>query len=386
MKVLIQYKTSSKVREIADGQQLIDVIESTFEISRNYFSLQKYDADFNEYVDYEYPSSLEEKTKIRVVDSSPNIDYNYTVEHIDETAVSSHLEDINPEVILNLKPQWPLGIKLPIEDFSRQLLEALEKEKNLTWVQSSELVSHLANYAYKYKKYPNKQERLQICEELVNRFPYLKSEIGLGVGGWEIKLLNKLKKIRQSDPSLETELNRMKRKASSGIVPKRMKLNPEKGEVNWAPDHIEGEDELSQTTHRQIMIEESKKSISFQNKIKTKSLMALTFSFRRNSINNNSTIQYLKEQYPLFFQEEEQYDELQRLTAVDIKESFKEVKAYSFQLLELFREKNSDSLKDIKIKIEAILQSSEDENMKSSLGLYLLPYLLKEPVECFVEE
>ncbi|GBN66640.1 hypothetical protein AVEN_5403-1 [Araneus ventricosus] len=129
MKVLIQYKTSSKVREIADGQQLIDVIESTFEISRNYFSLQKYDEDFNEYVDYEYPSSLEEKTKIRVVDSSPNIDYNYTVEHIDETAVSSHLEDINPEVILNLKPQWPLGIKLPIEDFSRQLLEALEKEK-----------------------------------------------------------------------------------------------------------------------------------------------------------------------------------------------------------------------------------------------------------------
>ncbi|GBN66642.1 hypothetical protein AVEN_5404-1 [Araneus ventricosus] len=113
----------------------------------------------------------------------------------------------------------------------------------------------------------------------------------------------------------------MKRKTNSGIVPKRMKLNPEKGEVNWAPNHIEGEDELSQTTHQRIMIEESKKSISFQNKIKTKSLMALTFSFRRNSINNNSTIQYLKEQYPLFFQEEEQYDELQRLTAVDIKKN-----------------------------------------------------------------
>ncbi|GBM39882.1 hypothetical protein AVEN_250207-1 [Araneus ventricosus] len=225
------------------------------------------DADFNEYVDYEYPSSLEENTKIRVVDSSPNIDYNYTVVHTDETAVSSHLEDINPEVILNLKPQWPLGIKLPIEDFSRQLLEALEKEKKLSWVQSSELVSHLTNYAYKYKKYPNKQERLQICEELVKRFPYLKSEIGLGVGGWEIKLLNKLKKIQQSDPSLETELNRMKRKPNSGIVTKRMKLNPEKGDVNWALYHIEGEDEISQTTHRQILIEKRVKK-AFHFKIK----------------------------------------------------------------------------------------------------------------------
>ncbi|GBN54551.1 hypothetical protein AVEN_85603-2-1, partial [Araneus ventricosus] len=206
------------------------------------------------------------------------------------------LEDINPEVILNLKPQWPLGIKLPVEDFSRQLLEALEKERILNWVQSSELVNHLANHLNKFKKYPNKQERLQICEELVQRFPYIKSEIGLGVGGWEIKLLNKLKKIRQSDPSLETELNRIKRKSNSGIVPKRIKLNPEKGEVNWTPDHIEGEDEISQTTHQQIMIEESKRSIAFQNKIKTKSLMALTFSFRQNSINNNPSIKYLKEQ------------------------------------------------------------------------------------------
>ncbi|GBO34101.1 hypothetical protein AVEN_22488-1 [Araneus ventricosus] len=36
MKVLIQYRTSSKVREITDGEELLEVIESTYHIAPDY--------------------------------------------------------------------------------------------------------------------------------------------------------------------------------------------------------------------------------------------------------------------------------------------------------------------------------------------------------------
>ena len=50
-------------------------------------------------------------------------------------------------------------------------------------------------------------------------------------------------------------------------MPKKIKLSPSKREVNWAPDHIQGEDEEPQNMHRQIMLEESKK---YRFKIKRK--------------------------------------------------------------------------------------------------------------------
>lgn len=61
MKILIQYKSSSKVKEILDPNDVYNVIESTFNIKRDFFSLQKYDEDFKEYVDLEDLSTLEDK-------------------------------------------------------------------------------------------------------------------------------------------------------------------------------------------------------------------------------------------------------------------------------------------------------------------------------------
>ena len=137
-------------------------------------------------------------------------------------------------------------MKIPTENFSEELSDALSKKENLNWTLSSELTSHLANYAYHFKKYPSKYERLQICNALISKFPYLKNDIGVGTGAWEVRILNKLKKIRQCDPSLEVQLNRNKRKIHDKPTPKKIKLNPKKGEINWSPDHFPGEDENSQ--------------------------------------------------------------------------------------------------------------------------------------------
>lgn len=391
MKILIQYKTSSKVKEILDHNDIYNIIESTFGIKREFFSLQIYDKGFNEYVDLEDLSTLEDKSKIKVIDLAINPDSQRTnfSSSISAIALSQTIVDAEVDVILDLKSQWPSSVTLPITDFSEPLLKALENEQELNWSLSSELVNHLASYAYKFKRYPNKTQRMQICEVLVQTFPHLKNNIGLGTGGWELKLLNKLKKMRQNDTSLETQLNRSKRKVTGSTLPKKLKLNPERGEVNWAPDHIEGEDETTQKMHKEIMVEESKKSLSFQDKMKIKSLMALTYSFRRNLINENVTIRYLKEEYPIFFQNEEQFDEFERLTSINMKESFfKEVETHGYKLFELFREKKSDSLKKVKNDIETILQSLEGgscSTAKTIIGIYVLPCLLKEPLDYFVE-
>ena len=67
----------------------------------------------------------------------------------------------------------------------------------------------------------------------------------------------KFLKMRQNDALLDVALNRVKRKSVYCIMLKKIKLNASKGEVNWAPDHIQGKDEASQSMHWQIMLEES---------------------------------------------------------------------------------------------------------------------------------
>lgn len=391
MKVLLQYNTSSKIREVSDGNEIFSAIASTFKIEKDNYTLQKYDEDFQEYVDLEDISLIEDKSKIKVI-LTPHVisTADSVLNSIDDIVEESHI-DIT-DVFLNLKEQWHAVVKLPFKDFSRPLFEALEKKENLNWSLSSELVGHLATFAYSFKCYPNKQERLQICEALIQKYPHLKSDIGTGTGGWAIKLLNKLKKMRQSDNSLEVKLNREKRKLNSSMMPKKIKLNPKKGEVNWSPDHIEGETESSQKIHKQIMQEESQKALASQDKSKLRYLMALTYSYRRSTINNKVPISILLEQYPIFFQEEEQFEEFNRLTFVNIKETyFKQVISKGLVLFEIFSGKKCHKLKREQEEALAILSSVSKEDIesmnyiKAQLGLLYLPLLLKESQQYFVE-
>lgn len=72
-----------------------------------------------------------------------------------------------------------------------------------------------------------------------------------------------------------------------------------------------------------------------------------------------------------------------------MKESFfNEVQTHGHKLFELFLEKKSDSLKKLKNDMETILQSLEGASyltVKNIIGIYVLPCLLKEPLDYFVE-
>ena len=121
--------------------------------------------------------------------------------------------------------------------------------------------------------------------------------------------------------------------------------------------------------------------------------MKLAYSFRRCKINNNISVQQLMVEYPIFFQENEQFDEFERLTAVNIQRVFNQESArYSKSLLQIFLKKQSTLLKSKQEEIENILSISIDDDtvkndhLKETLGLYVIPLLLYEKVENFVEE
>lgn len=239
MKILLQYGENKKVKELTDISELHDVIQQLFTLQPFTYFLQKFNHEFEDFIDMEENENIEDKDKIKIIPlNMPQVEPpvpNYTCSltfsgDTDPTQIpcESIVEELQDFVVLPPHTQkWPDFISLPTEDFSKGLLEDLHNEKQLSWDKKRELIGHLANYAYSFKPYPNKAERLDICNLLVSEFPYLKNNIGIGAGGWELKLLNKLKKIRQADTSLEVKLNRNVLKVAGTKVPN---INPKKEE------------------------------------------------------------------------------------------------------------------------------------------------------------
>lgn len=388
MKLLLIYNEHSKARQLQDVSKIFTLVEETFDLTPKSYLLQKFDKDFNEYVDFEDISSLEDKDKIKI-----KLKQNYAPVQVCNSensftlSTASIIEDVPNVVVLPIHlKQWPQEVMLPFQDFSGPLQETLNSTNNLSWDNKREIIGHLANYAYSFKPYPNKKERLEICESLVRKYPYLRNDVGAGIGGWELKLLNKIKKIRQGDSSLEVQLHRLNSKVVGQKVPKKIDINPKKGELNWAPDHVNGETSESVNIHKKILREESLKSEKFQEKDKIASLMALTYSFRREMINNKIKVSDLRDEYPIFFQTTEQLEEFHRLTAVPMSNFFNEVMEQGPLLYEMFvkKKKSAEELSFLEYFKEETkdLDFLERQKSKSTFGIFILPFLLKEVGDC----
>lgn len=344
MKVLIQCKRSSKVVEINSEENLYDVINRIYGLNKSEYFLKIFNDEFKEYIDLEPHVAICHGSKIKIEEIETN-----QVIPLDQSSLrfsSELLENPEPvceepevEVILNLKKEnWPNVIQLPIENFSKILKDALESGEPLNWDCSRELVAHMALYAYKYKTYPSKSERQQVCFALLQKFPHLKNDVGLGSGGWEMKLLNKLKKMRQGDTSQEVATKK-KAYCSGGKHPKRAKISIKAGQINWAPDHFPGEDETSQAFHEKMLLNEYKKCEKDQDKKKLQNLMSLTFSFRRQMINENVPVGIILEKYPIFFQQSQQFEEFQRLTSCDLHSFVSNAQVIGPKLLDIMKAK-----------------------------------------------
>lgn len=167
-------------------------------------------------------------------------------------------------------------------------------------------------------------------------------------------------------------------------------MQERKGALNWAPDHFPCENETTQALHNQILMEEHSKDEGCQDKNKIKNLMALTYSFRRQVINNKTSVEEIMQKYPIFFQASEQFDEFLRLTSVNIREIFL-TNAFSKgpKLLQIFRlKKLTLDDKSFFDKIELSLDAVEIHKKceaETSYGIMVLPFLLKEPIDFFFQ-
>lgn len=169
-------------------------------------------------------------------------------------------------------------------------------------------------------------------------YPYLNTEAGFGIGGLELKLLNRLKKMRQGDTSMEVSICSTKTKVPGRKTPKHISINPKRGELNWAPDHIPGETLDSVRVYKNTMEEEMSKAHPNQKLIY--SLMVVTYSFRRADINNKMLVKDILVEYPALFEAEHQASEFQRLTQIPLHEVFHlEAEKQGVALFHLFEKK-----------------------------------------------
>ena len=108
------------------------------------------------------------------------------------------------------------------------------------------------------------------------------------------KFRNECKSITK-DP--EVILHQRKKPKGSEIQPVPLKLR--RGDINWEPPFLEGEDELSLKRHKEWLQSEAKRRNPDCEKVEKN--MALTFSDRRKLMNQKIELKEVRAQYPVLF-------------------------------------------------------------------------------------
>lgn len=389
MKILIQYNLSAKVRDVENMEGLHNAVQHMYGLAPNSYVLKRFLEDFKDYEDLEESDSLMQNDIVRAIPQPLDLNNSLTftsqevnihpVEIIQQVEPEPSIEPV-VDIPLPRKP-WPKEIIIPFDNFSKPLKDCLSSKGNLNWDLSRELVGHLANLVCDYTSYPSNFQRLEVCQSLMHMFPHLRNEFTDGVHGWEKKLLNKLKKMRQGNNSVETKTIREKCKIPNSNVPRKIKGIASKGELNWAPTHVDGESVETCAFHATTMRNEMTKLYPDQGKIAN--LMALTYSFRRQKINEKVLVQDLLAEYPAFFEINHQYDEFHRLTGIGIRDIFfPEAEKHGLNLFRFFQRKKKNG------EDTALLQTIEDSlqdlpsqrrvEAEIAYGLSLLPHLLKD--------
>lgn len=144
MKILIQHNLSAKVKDVQNLEGLHNAVQHMFQLAPTSYFLQKFNIEFEDFVDLEETDTLMEKDKIRVITRPQDVlDLNNSltftsqeanfqrVEIIQEIQAEPAVELAPIEIPLPRKP-WPKEIIIPFEDFSKPLKDCLNSQGNLT--------------------------------------------------------------------------------------------------------------------------------------------------------------------------------------------------------------------------------------------------------------
>ena len=312
MKFLVQYKESKKVLEY-DKDPVVDddffsCVRLLFDMpSNSSIILQKFEAEWGEFINVEAGDTLPDKAKLNCL--LHNLPQRGEADQFSQGAAA---ESQQPT------PRRPEGAfsASPVELFrtvqsrmSKRLTDALTMEKFDQWQPKHELITLMADALYEKDHYPPKFWREGLALELVKQYPVLKNRLGPCHAGWLLKIDNRLKALRASDPG---EMMKKKRR-STGPIPTPKRGIPLPG--------FESADEELLEQQRCLLVKEWQKRGKDEEKIQL--LMVETFPLRRHVISDSDGLHahHVKEAYPALFTASEIEREFQRMVRKELEET-----------------------------------------------------------------
>uniref|UniRef100_A0A9J7Z3L7 Uncharacterized protein n=1 Tax=Cyprinus carpio carpio TaxID=630221 RepID=A0A9J7Z3L7_CYPCA len=352
------------------------------------FSLQFEDPDFNNELCNlndikELPAP---KATLKVLwEASPPLDSTDTssVSSLDTASMTSCQNDVqSPEssVSRNLRSveQWPSTFNIPAFSLdvelrlrkANEIYQQTKKPLNVPRDMKCEILDKIVQAIFEIKAYPDAYEVQSVASALVQKHPCL-AEPGKRTGwdGWvmsiKFKLGNYRAKLREAGCS-EVSVN-TKRKSHEGVTATIKK--PKRAEVNFLPDHPEGQTDDSLEEVRLIMIDEMKKKRIDSALIQQK--MQETFSLRRKEVVEiQPLVEEIRERWPALFLKDEICMEFFRISNVDLLEKFNmSLEKYTTPLLKLYRKRTDAFGEEMKTLLDKLDEQDTDPEDHSTKGV-----------------
>ncbi|XP_027019478.2 uncharacterized protein LOC113653841 [Tachysurus fulvidraco] len=373
--------------ELPQRPQSVDQLKSfliqMLQIENEKFSLQFEDPDFNN-----EPCNLNnikelpaEKATLRLLweavsPTQHTEDFN-SVSSLDTASLSSNLRN------LRSAEQWPSTFNIPTFSLdvelrlrkANEVYQETKKPLNVPRDMKSQILDKIAQAIFEIKAYPDAYEIQSVAAALVEKHPCL-TEPGKRTGwdGWvmsiKFKLGNYRAKLKEAGCS-EVSVNR-KRKSCEGMTEWAYMKKPKRAEVNFLPNHPEGQTEDSLEKERLAMIDEMKKRKLDLTVIHRH--MKETFSLcRKEVVEVQPLVEEIRERWPGLFVKEEICMEFLRICNIDLIKKFSEsLDKYTAPLLKLYR-KRRDSLGP---EMKTLLDKLDEQDTGSSRWLKMMLALL----------
>jgi hypothetical protein len=338
IKVSVEYGLARKLLSLETEKVDHDTflaVSRLFSLNTQNILLQKFDTDFDCFLDLQLGDDIADKSKLKCILQEPSaIEHQLPEQSVDLSTISvtgcfSPTLTSSPSTSGRVNVAKPANICSTVcgdlvaaeNKMSDTLQVALASSCVLTWSLKHELLMILGDIMYKQDKYPDKTARQKLAQSLITKYPGLRERLGTGFDGWEKSIDNVIKAKRRADTSLAVTLLRTKRPKHVSLVDNCIK-KARRGELDWQPEMPASEDAESIERHKQVMKKEFAKNEQSRDSKLLETLMDVTYSSRRVLINSNAPVSKVLDEYPGLFSVHEIRNEFRRLVHVNSKQDF----------------------------------------------------------------
>ncbi|XP_029970153.1 uncharacterized protein LOC115404937 [Salarias fasciatus] len=378
-------------------EDLANEIKRQFDIEGD-IRLQYMDSDFNEFVNLNQISDIQDKSTVKIIHLSDALDLSQGSMNQSREEASSSSSDT---IILSSdsessRSHWPKEFQIPKFSYD---VEMQLRSANQDFVSSgvlltpghklkSDILESLAQEIIKFKAYPSNLEIESVAEALIKAHPCLREQGSFsGFYGWKISLKYKMANYRTKLRTLgcpELSINSLKHKPADRCQPAYDVKKPRKAEVNFCPPYPAGETKDSLEGERLALLSEVKKR---HNDKVVKEKMAKTFAYRRQEVvRDKPMIAEFKIRWPGLFTVAEVEAEFVRITTGPLVSRFHaQLDQHTAQLIKVLKKKGGSAGTNISRILVPITQNETVEKRRECILRALCIYLNEDPSILFKE-